>query len=506
MVEVNVIAEDAKGKSVAGLTREDFSIFDGGREQEISAFAVEAQRPLATQSHPLAPRTFSNRMEYRAGTLTSATIILLDGLNTRFTDQVYTKEQVLKFLQHLGPQDRIALYALSRGPHVLQDFTDDPAALRRALARYETRVPLALEGFGPDDATAGLRGLDTWLGEVRENLIDVYAKDRALRTVRSLVAIANHVARLPGRKNLVWISGSFPFRIGVDRFPGPEDLARDSRSFLPEIKLAARALSDANLAVYPVDARGLIAPPEFAADRETIRREIRGVGRREIGRMNVLAERTGGLAFYNTNDIYGAVRRAVEDSRLSYVLGYYPAHGKWDGRFREIKVRVKRPGLRARHRRGYFALADEPLDPRHRQAVLDAAMWSPMDATRLGMTVRVLTVPAPGPPVLDLELELDPHDVTLQHHEGNWVGALDLLLVQLSPENRNLKSVSHVASLRLTREDYEQAMRRERLSLSSRVEIVPAASLLRVLVRDVPSGALGSLTVPLKQVLPARIK
>jgi VWFA-related protein len=506
MVEVSVIVEDAKGEPVAGLARDDFSVFDGGLEQEISAFAVESLRPLADQSHPLGPRTFSNRVEYRAGTPTSATIILLDGLNTRFADQVYAKGQVLKFLQQLEPRERIALYALSRGPHVLQDFTDNPTALRSAMARFKTGAPLELAASETSDATGGLQGLDAWLGEIRENLFDVYTKDRALRTVRSLVAIANHVARLPGRKNLVWISGSFPFRIGLNRFPGPEESARDPRSFLPEIERAARALNDANLAVYPVDARGLLTPPEFAPDRETVRRELRGVGRREIGTMNVLAERTGGLAFYNTNDVYGAVRRAVDDMRLSYVLSYYPTHGKWDGKFREIKVHVKRAGLRVRHRRGYFALAEKSLDPRERQAVLDAAMWSPMDSTHLGMTVHVRAVPAPGPPVLDLELELDPHDVTLQHHEGNWAGALDLLLVQLSTENRNLKSVSHVASLRLTEEDYRQARKRNTLSLTARVEVASGASLLRVLVRDIPSGTLGSLTIPLKQVLPGRFK
>ncbi len=506
MVEVNVIVEDASGEPVVGLSRDDFAVFDGGREEEIRSFAVESRRPLATQSRPLAPRTFSNRVEYRAGTPTSTTIVLLDGLNTRFADQVYSKEQVFKFLQRLNAQERIAVYTLSRGPHVLHDFTDDPGVLGRALAAFQTRVPLELEASERDESPNTFPGLDAWLGEVRENLIEVYEKDRALRTVRSLVAIADHVARLPGRKNLVWISGSFPFRIGMGRFPSPEHLARNSHSLLPEIERAARALSDANLAVYPVDARGLLTPDEFSPERGTIGREIRRAGRREIATMNTLAERTGGVAFYNTNDIYGAIRRAVDDSRLTYVLGYYPSHEKWNGKFREIKVTLTRPGVRIRHRSGYFALAEKSLDAHDRQAVLDAAMWSPMDATRLGLTLHVRTIPAPGPAVLEVEMELDPRDATLQSHEGNWVGALDLLLVQLSHENRKLRSVSHVARLRLTEGDYERAITNKAVKVSARVEIVPGTSLLRVLVRDIPSGALGSLTIPLKEVLPARFQ
>ncbi len=85
--------------------------------------------------------------------------------------------------------------------------------------------------------------------------------------------------------------------------------------------------------------------------------------------MNLLAERTGGRAFFNTNDIQGAIRRAIDDSRVTYVLGFNPDHGNWNGKFREIKIKVKRPDTNIRYRRGYFALADEaPADQQKRTA------------------------------------------------------------------------------------------------------------------------------------------
>jgi len=503
LVQVNVIVREPNGEPAANLTRDDFVLLDEGQEQQISVFAVESNRPLAKEPQPLPPRTFSNRLEQR-GTPTSVTIILLDGLNTRFGDQAYARAQIIKFLHQLQPQDRVALYLLSRGLHVLHDFTGDPEPLLRALARYDGQSSPELDGAETVETASGLERFGAWLEEIKENLLDVYARDRALRTVRSLVAIANHVARLPGRKNLIWISGSFPVRIGLGGLPTPEELARDSHSFLPEVERVARALNDANLAIYPVDARGLLTPAEFGPDRGTISREAPAPSRREFGTMLELAERTGGQAFYNTNDIYGAVRRAVDDARLSYLLGYYPAHGRWNGKFREIKVRMKRPGLQVRFRRGYFALPEEPLGQEHRQAVLDAAVWNPIDATRLGLTVRALAVPAPGPGLVDLELQIDPRDITLQLHDGNWVGTLDLLMVQLSPEDRNLKGLSHQANLRLNRQSHEQVVSKGNLSLKAHLEIIPEASLLRILVRDVPSGTLGSVSIPLSQVLPGR--
>jgi len=501
LVEVSVVAQDKKGQPIAGLTRDDFTLLDEGRPQPISVFSVELNQPLATSPELLPPNTFSNRLEKGIGISRSATAILFDGLNTRVTDQAYARQQIIKFLEQLEPQDRVALYALGRGLRVLQDFTDTPGLLLSALSTYKGELTPELDLSLSEDADTSLRQFHTWLDELRLNLIDYYARDRALRTIRSLVAIANHVERLPGRKNLIWVSGSFPFWVGHGAVPLPERLAGKQQSFAPEIERAARALNNANLAIYPVDARGLMAPPDFSPERASIGREPLATERATFDTMQVLADRTGGRAFFNTNDIRGALRRALEDSGMTYVLGYYPTHGRWNGKFREIKVEVRRPGVALHFRRGYFAQPDEPSDPWYRQAVLDAAMWSPVDATRLGLTVRVAV---PASDALDLEFQLDPKDITLQARDGRWEGTLDLLLVQLAPGDRHLKSTSHIANLRLNRETYERAMRDNVLALTERLELAPGASLLRVLARDIPSGALGSVSIPLSRVLSRR--
>lgn len=122
-----------------------------------------------------------------------------------------------------------------------------------------------------------------------------------------------------------------------------------------------------------------------------------------------------------------------------------------------------------------------------------------MDATRLGLTVRVVTRHAGS---LDLEFQIDPRNITLQPQNGTWEGALDLWLVEFGIDDRPLKTVSHLASLRLSPATYERAMQTNGLVLSEHLEMNPGTSLVRVLVRDVASGALGSVSIPLSRLSP----
>ncbi|MBZ5516145.1 MAG: VWA domain-containing protein, partial [Acidobacteriia bacterium] len=232
------------------------------------------------------------------------------------------------------------------------------------------------------------------------------------------------------------------------------------------------------------------------ADRASFSRDPPHTDSAPFMNMQILAKRTGGRAFFNDNDLRAALRRAADDSRLVYVLGYYPTHGKWNGRFHDIKIRVRRPGVQLWHRQGYFAQPEEPATTQYRQSIFNAALWSPLSATRLGLTVRVKVTPTG---LLDLELLFDPRDIAFQTHDDTWEGTLDVKLVQIRDEEQLLKSDSRVASLRLARPEYEQAVQRKALILSERLEKAPGATLLRILGRDMRSGRLGSVSVPLNR-------
>src|SRR5216684_759650 len=516
LVQVSVIVQDKKGEPVTDLTRDDFTLLDQGQPQMVSTFSVESLRTLPA-ARPAPPNVFSNRFEQKTDTPTSVTVILLDGLNTRFEDMAYARDQIIKFLGQLQPQDRVALYTLTTRLTVLHDFTSDATSLLRALEHSKGHVSTELAASEPEPANPmGIDALDQFLTASNQRMADFYTINRVGRTAGTIEDIANHLARLPGRKNLVWVSGSFPFSIGLDTPFTPETTSQERRTFSEEIERAARALNNANMAIYPVDARGLMGP-SFTTRAPTFRPGQQGpTGRRpnalgrirlspdraNIDTMNILADRTGGRAFYNTNDIQGSVRRAIEDSRVTYVLGFYPTHGNWDAKFREIKVQVKRPGLHLRYRRGYLALPEVTFDSKKREVLMRAAVDSPLDDTSLGLEARLHVVDVPGAMTLKTELLVYSRDLTLVAQGDRWAGAVDVLFVQRGADGKELAGELKTLNLNLVRETYDEIMKKG-LGLTRSLPLAPGAAQLRVVVRDVSSGSIGSLTIPLTKLIPS---
>ena len=350
LVQINVIAQDKKGKPVTDLTLDDFSIKDEGKDQKISLFSLETSGPSKLDNavdagKPTVVRTFSNRIEQRTHTVTA---ILFDSLNTRFQDQAYAKQELIKYLKQVQPGDAVGLYLLGSNLQLLHDFTTSTASLLGALAKYKGRINNEVADSEPLAADTGNEGMDQFLDQSNQTIADYTNVNRAQQTMSALESIASHLGRLPGRKNLVWISGGFPFSIGLDDVTGPRDISdtREKRTFSVEAARAATALSNANLAVYPVDARALMTDARFGADRGG------GTGKasramvakpppvdRNYDTMEIMAERTGGRAFHNVNDLAGAIRQAIDESRVTYLLGFYPAHQTWDGEFHKWLVR-----------------------------------------------------------------------------------------------------------------------------------------------------------------------
>jgi hypothetical protein len=338
---------------------------------------------------------------------------------------------------------------------------------------------------------------------------------RALRTLDALEAIAAHLAKLPGRKNLLWVSGGFPFAFGENDLPSQNVLSPEKRQFFGEMERTARALNDANVVLYPVDARGLIgafADPNFnAAGSVSVRPRRTFGGGSEPARptivslsdtgptietMKVLAERTGGRAFYNANDIHKALRRAVDETRETYELAFYPRHGRWDGAFHSLRVRVRGKGFEVRHRNGYFAYPDSSSNADDRNAQLNLAMHSPLDATAVGISVRLLPGGDGEATPRAMEIILDAKDLAFRHENGKWVGSLRVLLGRKTSDGRLRDSETHTIQLRLTQNSYDRAMR-EGLLLDGQFRILPEVRELRVVVCDDTTGAIGSLSVPL---------
>jgi len=482
LVEVSVVVTDRLGAPVTGLTQAEFSLEEDGKPQSISFFEVRDDRAEPPSLPPsggpeAAPNTFSNVLPPGPGT---ATVILLDRLNAAFDSQWFARKHIDQYVGEMRPGDRVALYVLDGTIRVLHDFSSNAPSLRRALDIYQARVSGHYDASMEPPPDMG--GIASWLVDPALSSSEFFAQRRSVDTFKALEELAAHLAGIGGRKSIVWLSEVFPLPTGMGR---PEVLERMRR--------ATRALSHAQASLYPVDARGLVGAMSHRGGRAYFNSfaTIRG----NIDTMEIVAEETGGRAFANSNALATSIRRAVNDSRLTYVLGYYPSSMPLDGRFRRIAVDVGRKGVRVRHRAGYLAAPSPAQDARSRDAAMRAALESPLQTTGVGLSAEVT---AAGDAVT-LSIQLDPATLTLERDGGRWRGAVDLVVAQVLPSGKGQVTASFPVSINLT-DDERQHAASTPLTIDRTIRLQPKTHHLRVVARDVTTGSVGSVVIPLRAV------
>jgi VWFA-related protein len=512
LVQVNVIVRH-KGEPVTDLKKDDFKVFDNGKQQTISSFSISSSNgKLPTSPIKLPPGVYTNQLMSKPGTPQSVTIILLDMQNTSaragtaMAQQQWARQQVVKFLQTIHPEDRVGVYLLTgAGLKVLHDYTTDSSGLLRALNAYSDGKTLPdisqdeTMSFGTD-----MVSLNNWVttgstGAQR----DFYMIDRVKGTLAVIQFIANHLASLPGRKNLVWVSTGFPLLIGYS----PEAMRDPSRiqaDFSDDISKTVKAVNDANVAIYPVDERGLVTDQRFNAENQKVNLKPKlGMGPIVANQqtMEEMASRTGGKAFYNTNDLKKAIRDAIEDSSTTYTLGFYPSDEEYDGKFHKLSVKVEHAGIGydVRYRKGYYDFPNKTADDKTRKVEIADAVMSPLDSTALGVSVGTARTDKPAPNTMVVRMEVDPNGIGWSPNADRMHAKLDIFLVQKNDRGNQFGGTDDTIELNLTKPDFDKMMKSQGLLLPDRnVPLVAQASQLRIVVRDDASGTLGSVTVPLK--------
>ena len=514
LVEVSVVVRDRDGHPLQGLTADDFKISEDGKPQKIDLFTVQDDRARSstTDSAAGAPPTGASRERTdfsNVGTRTagSVTAILVDRVNSVDVDQKAARDQLVKFLEQVRQEDIVALYVLETGSiRVLHDFTTDTSALLKALARYRARAngdPEARNVVGPEtgDPATGNPAIDNFLGDSETLVRGRVIRNRVEVTGAGMETIARHLSGIQGRKNLIWITSGFPI-ISSD------EIGRQI-AFSGETGRAMRALSDANIAVYPLDDRRIpgyfplgvtgvspVAPAGRGAPPPTVL-PASGFATTASNQdsMQTLADATGGRAFLHSNDLTDAIRRAADDARLTYVLGYYPSQTKWDDRFHRVNVAVSRPGVSVRYRSGYVA-TQTPA----KVALADVAR-NPLEATGLRLSARVDRVAAD----LQIVMRLEPGAVTLTKKDraagapggsSTWDGAVEILIAQTWPDGKLVKTFERTLQLQFP-DDARRQIQEEGFTLTRTVTPDAGAHRLHIVMRDAATGATGSITIPL---------
>jgi hypothetical protein len=270
---------------------------------------------------------------------------------------------------------------------------------------------------------------------------------------------------------------------------------------------ACRAINNANLAIYPIDARGLVGPgdilPMFNATNPG--RSSAGMATRvsmayygfnsTLETLRFLADMTGGRAFYNTNDITRCIRRACDDAGIHYVLRFYPRENEWNPQFHSINVKVNRPGVEVRFRRGFYVLPEPRLSAEDREARAMQAVNAPLESTVLTLTVRLAEPPSAGAP-LRFELVLDPQQIMLKRKDGRVTGSLYVAFLQRTAGGKILQSRQERVNLCLTEATYQNALA-SGISLPRERTVEPGAEEMRTAVCDGAFDNIGAITVPL---------
>ena len=405
LVVVDVVASDSQQNPVHKLTAADFTVVEDGKPQTVKIFEehqTQTSAPLPP-APKLAPGIFTN---FSIAPVNGAlNILLLDKLNTPMDAQTVVRDQVLKYLKEVHPGTRIAIFSLTTELRLLQGFTSNPELLRALVEGKKGNQgasPLmnnAMEGDQPGaddpmyDMDADMLGNDPSAAMIVANLQQFEVEQqsfqlqlRARYTMDALNQLARYMSALPGRKNLIWFSGSFPVNI----MPDPDMLTLSANStatsgaFTPDPFAGVASLEDefretvdllarSQVAVYPIDARGLMVNPTMSATQSgsTMNRKPNGFANantkffqqtsEEHGTMEEMAQATGGKAFVNTNGLKEAVEKAIEAGSNYYTIAYTPTNRKWNGDYRKIQVKLDRPGVTLAYRRGYFA--DDPNAP-----------------------------------------------------------------------------------------------------------------------------------------------
>ncbi len=500
LVQVNVVVQNEKGVPITGLKKENFTVLDNGKPQEIAFFSATV--PSHKVPHPMAPNSFTNRSDIKGQDPGATVVILFDSLNTSFEDQAYARNHILRFLQTVKPQDRVAIFALTTQLLVLHDFTEDVASLQSSVARFSPQLLAAFDASHPDNFhVPALANDPSWrvfeghVNNANGEIADSYVINRFQITYAAIVAIADYVASIPGHKSLVWVSDGIPIQLGSDHIgiPDRDDFRIDNSSVpgMPrtsDLSGLARLLNRVDMAIYPIDAHGVDV--DDSASAFNMRQDQRDSFR-------VLADDTGGKAFYGTNDIKGAINSAVEDNRYTYTLGFYPNHGAWDGKFRKIKIGLDITGSRLRYRRGYFAFPERSGNEVSMRTDLAEAGRSPLDATALGVTVNGKTLAPSSARLLQLQVTLDPKQFLLRDQGNRKQGGLDLLFLQKDSAGNFLVAEKQHFEVNFSQTEYA-ALAKAGLILQRKLAINPTSTEIRVLVRDGGSGALGSVTFPVK--------
>jgi VWFA-related protein len=519
LIQVPVVITDKSGNHIHGLAKESFSLFENGKPVSISHFEEFNANNTPIASPPAADGKFRN-LTIDSSQHRNVVVIALDTVNTPYLDQAYGRRELVKFLaKNIDSHAVLALMLItSHGLRVVQGLTDSPDALVQILKKIGGEIsPMETQstdvqadlatGNAAQTQLSMLSGTDPFTamnsfvdyGDVLE--AQFFQQNAIDTTMNAFLGIAWSLSGVPGRKSLIWATGGFPFMMNApDNVPGGNLTPLYERTML--------ALDEAQVSVYPVDIRGLMSSPGLidASSRGGARSGLaasQGLTNRvwlqqsKFDTLNDFADMTGGRAFYNTNDLAGAFKKAADDGASYYMLEYYLDTHDTKAGWRKLKIKTDRKDVEVRARTGFF-VTNATMNPLiTRDSDMLNALQSPIEGTGVPMTVEWVTVASAGDNkkkavffahMAPGSLSLDPagrdqlnFDFAALAYDKNGKEA-----VRSAERFEKPVPAAQLASVRANGVGFRNAL-----------ELTPGKYTVRFVVRDNVTGKVGSLTAPI---------
>ncbi|HEY2363161.1 MAG TPA: VWA domain-containing protein [Candidatus Angelobacter sp.] len=486
LVVVDVVATDSKGQPVTDLKAGDFTVLEDGKPQKIRGFNFEhpGGAPAQVVKINLPPSVVTNAPTFQSNSLN---VILFDTVNGDFSEHAYARDQLLKFLNSAELGRPVAIFALQTQLKLLHDFTTDNKALSAAVAKYRPpATTINSESIESRASAFSTRG-------------DYHTSERGIETtLNQLNALAKVLAGYPGRKNLIWLSESFPLvlfpeTMGQVNFD-PQSLKNAGngqsvhqnlqtnapfKDYAVLVKKVSDSLMAAQVAVYPVDA-GAVGKDDHLASQHT---------------MDNMAESTGGKSFKNSNDLVLGLRTGIEDGSTYYTLTYYPENKNWDGQFRRIQVKSDR-AMGLRYREGYYAVDPAKINKEDSDAVAESFSRSlELDAPAATQILFQAQVQPPSEKnkKVVVTFHIDPRTLAFEQKEGGNEFAHLSCTVWAYGKDKDKPTMSNgTVNANLNAKEYQQMMQQRFLPCDRQLDLKPGTYALRMGVLDRATNKMGT--------------
>ncbi len=379
LVLIDVQVTDRSGKPVKGLGREQFTLLEDDKPQALSSFdyydieKIETAAAEDTQPVVVALGAVAAPEKLREAVRDRRMIVLFFDMTSLQPEELLrSTDAAQRFLrEQMTPADLVAVVAFGNQLRVVANFTNNRKLLERGVARLVPGKESQLAAMADAPPATGEEAVTEDAGAAftaDETEFNIFNTDRKLAAMQ---ALADLLRDIPGKKSVIQFTG------------GIAQTGEENRS---QLRAATEAANRANVAFYTVDSRGLMATipggdPSSGAAAGTAMFSgaavLHQVQSRQDSRetLATLASDTGGRAFFDIGDFREVFQKVQADTSGYYLLGYYSSKAQHDGRWRRVKVRVGAPGVRVRHREGYYAPKDYAVfSTEDRERQLEEAM------------------------------------------------------------------------------------------------------------------------------------